>query len=92
MLGGWQLLAGHHLFCFGPLSREPTPPSHLPTLAQVLPPDVDYKVMLTFLEFYSTLLQVGAAWVGGGVGEGSRVHPQQPDCSLAADQLQLLHW
>ncbi len=25
---------------------------------QVLPPDVDYKVMLTFLEFYSTLLQV----------------------------------
>ncbi|PRW18309.1 pescadillo-family BRCT domain-containing [Chlorella sorokiniana] len=25
--------------------------------SQVLPPDVDYKVMLTFLEFYSTLLQ-----------------------------------
>ncbi len=29
-------------------------------LAQVLPPDVDYKVMLTFLEFYTTLLQVGS--------------------------------
>jgi pescadillo protein len=27
--------------------------------SQVLPPDVDYKVMLTFLEFYQTLLQVG---------------------------------
>lgn len=27
--------------------------------SQVLPPDVDYKVMLTFLEFHSTLLQVG---------------------------------
>nr|A8JBB2.1 RecName: Full=Pescadillo homolog [Chlamydomonas reinhardtii] len=26
-------------------------------LSQVLPPDVDYKVMLTFLEFYNTLLQ-----------------------------------
>ena len=26
-------------------------------LLQVLPVDVDYKVMLTFLEFYSTLLQ-----------------------------------
>lgn len=25
--------------------------------AQVLPADVDYRVMLTFLEFYSTLLQ-----------------------------------
>ncbi|PSC72835.1 GDP-mannose 3,5-epimerase 2 [Micractinium conductrix] len=25
--------------------------------SQVLPPDVDYKVMLTFLEFYQTLLQ-----------------------------------
>ena len=28
-------------------------------LSQVLPPDVDYKVMLTFLEFYQALLQVG---------------------------------
>ena len=28
-----------------------------PLLVQVLPVDVDYKVMLTFLEFYSTLLQ-----------------------------------
>lgn len=27
--------------------------------SQVLPPDVDYKVMLTFLEFYQTLLKVG---------------------------------
>ncbi|KAG2488833.1 hypothetical protein HYH03_012632 [Edaphochlamys debaryana] len=26
-------------------------------LSQVLPPDVDYKVMLTFLEFHNTLLQ-----------------------------------
>ena len=26
-------------------------------LAQVLPPDVDYRVMLTFLDFYSTLLR-----------------------------------
>jgi len=26
-------------------------------LAQVLPKDVDYRVMLTFLEFYSTMLQ-----------------------------------
>lgn len=26
-------------------------------LAQVLPTDVDYRVMLTFLEFYSTMLQ-----------------------------------
>lgn len=26
-------------------------------LAQVLPTDVDYRVMLTFLEFYNTLLQ-----------------------------------
>ena len=26
-------------------------------LAQVLPRDVDYRVMLTFLEFYSTMLQ-----------------------------------
>lgn len=26
-------------------------------LAQVLTPDVDYKVMLTFLEFYMTLMQ-----------------------------------
>jgi hypothetical protein len=25
--------------------------------AQVLPPDVDYKVIKTFLEFYNTLLQ-----------------------------------
>lgn len=25
--------------------------------AQVLPPDVDYRVMLTFLEFHHTLLQ-----------------------------------
>jgi hypothetical protein len=28
-------------------------------LAQVLPADVDYRVMLTFLEFYTTLTQVG---------------------------------
>jgi pescadillo protein len=37
--------------------------------SQVLPPDVDYKVMLTFLEFYQTLLQVGgwALWVWRGV-------------------------
>ena len=27
-------------------------------LSQVLPGDVDYRVMLTFLEFYSTLVQV----------------------------------
>lgn len=27
------------------------------TLAQVLTPDVDYKVLLTFLEFYATLAQ-----------------------------------
>lgn len=27
------------------------------TLSQVLPADVDYKVMVTFLEFYNTLLQ-----------------------------------
>lgn len=26
-------------------------------LAQVLPVDVDYRVMLTFLEFYETMLQ-----------------------------------
>jgi pescadillo protein len=26
-------------------------------LAQVLPPDVDFTVMLTFLEFYATLVQ-----------------------------------
>ncbi len=26
-------------------------------LAQVLPPDVDYRVMLTFLDFYTTLLR-----------------------------------
>ena len=35
--------------------------------SQVLPPDVDYKVMLTFLEFYQTLLQVRVCvgvWVG----------------------------
>ncbi|KAL0036178.1 hypothetical protein WJX79_007036 [Trebouxia sp. C0005] len=30
-------------------------------LAQVLPADVDYRVMLTFLEFYQTLLQFAAA-------------------------------
>lgn len=28
-------------------------------LALVLPVDVDYRVMLTFLEFYCTMLQVG---------------------------------
>ena len=31
--------------------------------SQVLPPDVDYKVMLTFLEFYQTLLK----WMSGAV-------------------------
>jgi hypothetical protein len=38
-------------------------------LSQVLPNDVDYKVMLTFLEFYQTLVQVcpvgGVGWVRG---------------------------
>ena len=29
-------------------------------VSQVLPPDVDYRVMLTFLEFYSTMLQARA--------------------------------
>lgn len=29
-------------------------------LALVLPVDVDYRVMLTFLEFYCTMLQVAA--------------------------------
>ncbi|KAL0055526.1 hypothetical protein WJX82_001523 [Trebouxia sp. C0006] len=33
-------------------------------LAQVLPADVDYRVMLTFLEFYQTLLQFAAAASG----------------------------
>lgn len=53
-------------------------------LSQVLPPDVDYKVMLTFLEFYNTLLQfvnfklyhnlgvscVRWAWAWAGAGTG----------------------
>eukprot|EP00877_Chromochloris_zofingiensis_P002990 jgi/Chrzof1/12692/Cz07g04070.t1 len=37
-------------------------------LSQVLPPDVDYKVMLTFLEFYSTLLQFALFKLYHGLG------------------------
>ena len=37
-------------------SFSPRPACVAPAL-QVLPSDVDYRVMLTFLEFYSTLLQ-----------------------------------
>ena len=54
--------------------------------SQVLPMDVDYKVMLTFLEFYSTLLQVRWA-VGGGrwaVGGGRWAVGAGHQCLLAS--------
>lgn len=40
-------------------------------LSQVLPVDVDYRVMLTFLEFYQTLLQVRLACSPGLPGPPS---------------------
>ncbi len=59
------------IFCKALPTSQPAPPSPLQAdiagqavtwlvphqLAQVLPSDVDYTVMLTFLEFYCTLVQ-----------------------------------
>ena len=41
-------------------------------LSQVLPTDVDYRVMLTFLEFYATLIQVRRGVAGGAAHVGGR--------------------
>lgn len=49
-VSGWR----GHVGCVA--VRKSLPPS-LPVPPQVLPTDVDYRVMLTFLEFYNTLLQ-----------------------------------
>ena len=49
--------------------------------SQVLPMDVDYKVMLTFLEFYSTLLQVRCGVVGSGQWAGCPLSGGRGRCS-----------
>ena len=48
-------------------------------LAQVLPKDVDYRVMLTFLEFYSTMLQFVLYKLYSAVGARYPPQVRQPD-------------
>jgi hypothetical protein len=50
--------------------------------SQVLPPDVDYKVMLTFLEFHTALLQVGGP--PGAAGCATAASKPQPAHQAAA--------
>lgn len=60
-------------------------------LAQVLPPDVDYKVMLTFLEFYQTLSQFVNFklyhMLGVRGGAGAQHAARSTACSTAPGQL-----
>ncbi|GBF98730.1 hypothetical protein Rsub_11279 [Raphidocelis subcapitata] len=55
-------------------------------LAQVLPPDVDYRVMLTFLDFYSTLLRFVMFKLYHGLGLR---YPPLMDDALSAQAAEL---
>ncbi len=60
-------------------------------LAQVLPKDVDYRVMLTFLEFYSTMLQFVLYKLYSAAGAWYPPQVRQPKSWLFPRTLLVLH-
>ncbi len=59
-------------------------------LAQVLPRDVDYRVMLTFLEFYSVMLEFVLYKLYSAAG--ARYPPQVLSSDTCHRRAHELHW
>ena len=59
--------------------------------AQTVPEDVDYRVMLTFLDFYDTLLQFVHFKLYHGVGDNRRHRVHVIHCQLVGVYLRLAH-